>query len=65
MVASASANVRVDALNGKALNKERTRLARLTAKIEHQNEQRLSGIHTPDSPPNAPPRILADQPQHP
>lgn len=51
-----SLNGRVDALKDKALDKERVRLARLAAQIEYQNRQRRAGIHTPDSPPNAPPR---------
>jgi transposase len=43
-------DARVDAITAK----ERRRLARLDAQIEHQNDQRRGGIDTPDSPAGAP-----------
>jgi len=48
-------NVRVDALK----DKERRRLARLAAQIEHQNEQRRAGLYTPDTPAGAPSAAVA------
>lgn len=43
-------NARVDALK----DKEQRRLARLRAEIEHQNDQRRSGVYKPHSPAGAP-----------
>ena len=42
-------DARVDALR----NKEQRRLARLSAEIEHQNEQRYLGVYAPQSPAGA------------
>lgn len=43
-------NARVDAIK----DKEQRRLARLAAEIEHQNDQRRSGIYRPHGPAGAP-----------
>ena len=43
-------DAKVDALR----QKEQRRLARLSAEIEHQNDQRRGGVYTPESPAKAP-----------
>lgn len=43
-------DARVDAIR----DKEQRRLARLSAEIEHQNDQRRGGVYTPQSPAGAP-----------